>query len=1063
MTPHQLTISIIPAGAGSGKTHRIQELLVTKVRDEGLAPEQIVAVTFTEAAAAELRGRIRGALVNKGMLDEAFRLDQAYISTIHGFGLRLLTEFAFDGGYSPVPRMLNDDEQKLLVSRSLARSESAALMMQRLTKYGYTYDRNSDKSAEEVFRETVLKFIATLRTIGADADAGRFASGIEQQIRGLYGETRLAEQLKGRLLEAVKALLRQFSSGVAEISNVKPSISEGLRTEFISLKRAEKGEPLDSDWKLWKQLAELKTYKNPDKYFPAGYQDLAEEVIAAAQALPQHPGPLADSLEHASLLLGAAVDCLDDYSTDKHQRSLLDFTDMVALSRRLLCLDDSVIDCLRERVSYLVIDEFQDTNPLQFSLLWALTRRGIPTTVVGDLKQAIMGFQGADPRLLRTLCDQFPKNTDPLKENWRTDARLMAIINRFSSGLFGTEYLELEPKAEFTSLIQSPFEMVVAEKSMKNEVWASHLISRLHTLLNDPEVKVYDKYLKDYRRISGGDIAILCPTSRSRMNAYANALRAAGIPCRMPEDGWFQSRAVQLAFHALSYVADPGDPHAALYLAVTELGGLSLQDALKKLIAGEGIRQTELHGRLDHVAERCAELQADEVVAEVISVLDLYGRIALWDNAPQVRADLLRLQEEGCEFRNANREALAGSGYYGSGIKTFMAWLKDRIELDDRRPNPSALEGDAVQLVTWHSSKGREWPVVAVCGLDGNYAPRLPDTRVDYEDFADLDNILERVKVQVLPSFDSPETNNSFIGSLLKDADESAARLLYVALTRAREKLILEFPAYQASTDRKNKTYFDLFAERTGAQIAAGKLHCGVMGIDFYQVASDAETWDIASSGVPQSLTIGRRAIDPRPLPLELTAETLTPSSLHGISTDGVSPLEIQYASEQKWDFPEITDAAEKGKILHRAFEVLSGHPERKVLLSDAVGVALAEETADVVSDAVAKFDEWLARELKPKAILSEVPLLVTNEQGSVMHGFIDMVVEAADGLWVVDHKSDRVDDVEKRLERFRYYYPQLKCYAEALAKARPDKPVKGIMVNWISFGIVSVAGTIEG
>ncbi len=103
-------LEIIPAGAGSGKTHTIQTKLSKWVQEGLVKPEKIVAVTFTEAAAAELRDRIRAELVKDGRIEDALRLDQAYMSTIHSFGLRIITEFAFEAEASPVPRLLNDDE-----------------------------------------------------------------------------------------------------------------------------------------------------------------------------------------------------------------------------------------------------------------------------------------------------------------------------------------------------------------------------------------------------------------------------------------------------------------------------------------------------------------------------------------------------------------------------------------------------------------------------------------------------------------------------------------------------------------------------------------------------------------------------------------------------------------------------------------------------------------------------------------------------------------------------------------------------------------------------------------
>ncbi len=158
-------LTIIPAGAGSGKTYSIQQQLGDWVAARKVAPERIVAVTFTEAAAAELRERIGAKLLEAGRIDDALRLDQAYISTIHGFGLRILTEFAFDAGTSPQPRLLNEDEQNALIRQAMARTDKTQEISADLAAYGYRYEFNSGKSAEDVFRDDMLRMIALLRSI----------------------------------------------------------------------------------------------------------------------------------------------------------------------------------------------------------------------------------------------------------------------------------------------------------------------------------------------------------------------------------------------------------------------------------------------------------------------------------------------------------------------------------------------------------------------------------------------------------------------------------------------------------------------------------------------------------------------------------------------------------------------------------------------------------------------------------------------------------------------------------------------------------------------------------
>ena len=1073
-------LTIVPAGAGSGKTHRIQDELIKRIRDDKLDPEKIVAVTFTEAAAAELRGRIRSALVKEGMLDEALRLDQAYISTFHGFGLRLISEFAFDGGISPTPRKLNDDEQAMLISRALSLSESAAGLTANLSRFGYesiNFGKNMHiKSAEQVFRESVVNFIGTLRSIGKSSDAAVYLPEVEKQIRAIYGPTQLAEHLKNDLLTAINNLLRQFPEDLSGNYTGKrqKTASDELRTNFWSLQSESRGNRLDNDWKLWWSLSRTGDGKgglrvsNRDTKLPDGYDDLAESVMSAAEKLPQHPGPLDDAIRHARLFLQTASECLENYALDKSDRGLLDFADMLAGAFYLLNNRSEVLATLKERIGCLVIDEFQDTNPLQFSLLWQLTLQGVPTIIVGDQKQAIMGFQNADARLMDALCKMPTVVPEPLKNNWRSSAKLMEWINQVGEKLFPGSYINLsepvgEGKNKHASKVETFLEVVDLQKHIGTvEKRASHIVARIHDLLNVEKPVIYDKKADKYSPLKPGHIAIICPT-RSRMADCAAAVRAAGIRCKLEEEFWFTSRIVQLTYYALSYLVDPGDLHAELYLAVTELGNHTLQSALKAVVDKGDIKNPDLHGKLRTVAESSLEMQIDEVLAKVIKELDLYGRIALWEDAAQARANLLRLQEECREFSNANRDALACGGYYGSGIKTFLAWLKDRTERDDRQPEASVLDEDAIQIVTWHSSKGREWPVVAVCGMDVSFAPRLPTTRVEYDEegFKTLDAILDKARVEFFPDFVSDVTKDKFKDELAESTRDSAIRLLYVALTRSREKLIIEWPSNKApdpKKPRKKETYWELFVDKTRATLDGNRMVIDGKPFPCRIMSADKEPWEVDVPSPSTKLSpIGRRAIIAHPMPSSLTPEMVTPSSLHNQLTEvAVDRKDAIYGNDLELQIQGIDDAMEKGKILHRAFEVLSWHPERANLLSDAVGHELDAELSAAVCTAVSSFDTWLNNKLSPQTIHAEVPLLALDSNGSVVSGFADMVVETGDSFWIVDHKSDQVTTPDKMTERFNMYYPQLKCYVDSLHAVRNDKPIKGIVINWVSFGKVS-------
>lgn len=1045
-------LTIVPAGAGSGKTYYLQKELTARI-EAGLDPEKIVAVTFTEAAAAELRERIRAELVKQKRLDDAFKLDQAYISTIHGFGLRLITEFAFDGGLAPAPRLLNEDEQGMLASRALAHSANAAMMMENLERYGYRFDFNTSTSPEAAFRKGMLSFIATLRNIGKADRTDELIPSAELKIRDLYGVTRVAEHLKQALISAVEALLRMFPHDLSPAYSVVKSASAALRNDFGNMKRATSGPALDYDWKLWQSLRNLRLSNQRTKLLD-GYDDLAEQVMSAASDLPLHPGPLQDALNHARALLLAASESLEQYAGEKRQRGLVDFTDMLSDAHRLLCCNSEVLAAFRGRVDCLVVDEFQDTNPLQFSLIWSLSRAGVPTIIVGDLKQAIMGFQGADARLMQELISQHPDAVKPQTSNYRSSKPLMQWINQVGKGLFGDGYTALSAEAEFESRL-SPLEVIEARENLSNAAYASHVAGRLLDLLHDDASQVYEKQLKAYRRLRGGDIAIICPT-HIRLEHYATALRSAGIRCRLAQDGWYNSRIVQLACYALQYLSDPSDRHAALYLAVTELGSHSLQSALAELVAGNELTDPVLD-RLTDVAQDAQECYPEELLEKLIAVLDLYGIVARWPDSSQARANLLRLQAEARDFRMANREALASGGYYGSEAKTFLAWLKGRADRDDHQPEAAVIDEDAVQLATWHSSKGREWPIVAVCGTDYDVTPRLPATRVSYGDFGNLADLLAMSQIEIFPDFTAPETAERFREQLLAESRNSATRVLYVALTRARETLLLEWPGYlPTTTNPSGNTYWDILVGDAGLDLSGNTMLVAGAPVDCrITTLPDKEARELTPAEEPTTLPpYGRIAIAPRDLSQGLTPEHCTPSSLHG----EVAELPAFHTEAYTTPVEVFTGMypAERGTLLHRCFELLLAKPDCASRLPELLGEEITQNTADLITAAVHSFNQFIISRLAPVSLRCEEPFLMLNAEGTVVTGTIDLLIETADGFWIIDHKSDRIHDKEIE-ERLAWYYPQLQSYRDAIMSLYPDKPTKGMMINWTSLGMVTV------
>lgn len=918
-------LTVIPAGAGSGKTYTLEKTLGRWVHDGLAAPERIIAVTFTEAAAGELSSRVRQELVHAQCFEDALRLDQAYISTIHGFGLRLLKEFVFEAGLSPAPRLLTEGEEDAFIRLALARTDKADPVLRDLKSFGYAWDFNSGKRPEDKFRDAVLVMTCLLRNLDrVDADP-TLVDAACAWVRHVYGPTGDGEALTGALHCAVCALLKKFPDCLAEIANGKTTVEKAFRDDHRNLLAAQDRARLECDWGLWQSLRVLRQSKRGCPT-PEGYDDLAQAVMEAAEELPGHPGPLAQAETHLRVLLESGQDVL------------------------------------------------------------ARHPRGAPAPL--------------DP--LEVL--NFPE----------TPKRGAGITTK-----------ELQPV---------------------------YVARRVRALLDDPDTRVIDRRTKAERRIRGSDIAILCPT-HTMLADHARELRALGVRVRLEETGWLASRPVQLALHALDYVADAEDRHAALYMAVTELGASDLQSALREL-CDDRLPEDAVLAALDAVRAGPPDRSLADLATDVVEALDLLTIVEAWPQGDQCRADLVRLLAEADAFDAVEDAALAGAGLFGRDARVFRAWLAARAEADDGRPAARVRDDDAVALVTWHAAKGREWPVTAVAGLERKVAPRLPRVDAHYDGFDDLAVLLPTARLRWSPEFAAPESTERFRTLHEAAEEEGARRLLYVALTRARDRLILAWPSWLE--DKGDMTFCSVLRDAASARVASDGfgfgdtvVHCRVESLP--AVPSDDE--EAEEPAEPAQRPFGRRAVAPAPMPEGLTPDSVAPSGA-ALGAEGPVPAVevISYA-------PPLTLAtdlppAERGTLVHRCLEALpqGATPER---LAAALVPAPPPGDLDAVAERSAAFEAWLEARFAAARIHREVPVLALDERGSVVNGTIDLLVETDAGLWILDHKTETPADPAAA---FAAHQGQLSAYADALRATKPEAPVLGVGIHWPLAGVVGVA-----
>ena len=1043
-------LTMVKAGAGAGKTYRIQQDLTQWIKDGVIRPERILAVTFTHAAANEMKERIRQNLIQEKMRDEANQVQNATISTIHGFGVEIIQNFAYEQGISPTPRQLTEAEQNQLIRKALTQIESINPLLNNLKQYGYTgnFNGNDYTDGASQLKNRILAVIRNLRSLGKGGESLSAQSSIDllsasqSALKEVYGlNLSKAETLHTALWSAVNSIYIQYPDlDVLE----SEWASNGPTRGFISALREATEDNLKTDWKLWTKLQTIATApKIFGKKQDHEHAHLALAVWQAADKLPVHLGPLNDAVMHVNALLSSAIDSLSLYQASKQKAGLIDFSDMVHLAEQVLSSPEFLAEA-KSNYDCLIIDEFQDTNPLQFSLLRQFQKAGLPTLIVGDLKQSIMGFQGSDSRLFSSLLvgglTDDNVSVDELKNNWRSTPELMCFINAVGKQLYQSDYqpLSVVDEAKYQSEL-IPVQQLVFDKNnwgaqkSKNKLSIQEegqfaLAHHINELLQQG-IQITDKNTRQKRPLKPSDIAVLAPKN-SRLSAFSSQLKKLGIPTKLTQSGFLESEAVQWVLCGLQFVSNPKNQFALLNLITSEYARVSLQDALLEFIEHKRFN----HPVIEALRSASTELRLTDFKTAVISVIEL---LTIWDkvktrtDAAQQRANLIKLISLAETFEQAQPESLQAMGIYGKNLETFNLWLKESIKDSqsdtNNQPHTQLNADEAVVLSTWHASKGLEWPIVMVLDAHDEKKPKVPSIDMAYLS-DDVDGMLQSSFVRILMDFDDKTTQQKMLDELMTDTIETLKNLTYVALTRAREQVIL--PWFGNGKDNSM--------------------------LSFIAPIFEADTFEYQSKNMvmidepePTETQVEKRRV------IQLTQNDLSKAIPASISP---SVHEATHASEaslqtsvesygtginlKAWD--QLMAANEVGDLIHRFFEIYFMNPAllEKGFQSLPKALNLNEITTQV-EPMLQSYQAWLNSSLKPTNIQCELPILAINELGQTVSGSIDMLVESEEGFWIIDHKTDKKTDFTKHAE-------QLKAYAQAL---NLNKPIMGVAINWVRVG----------
>jgi ATP-dependent helicase/nuclease subunit A len=886
---------LVSAAAGSGKTAVLVERVCHYLVELGGDIDQLLVVTFTEAAAAEMRQRIAAALrarlaqepTSRHLLRQLALLEQAHISTIHAFCLRMLRRFFYRVDLDPAFRVMDDAEDRLLKLEVLEHTLEAHYSAEQPGAAFYELvDRYSDRSGG-MLQELVLRLhdfaqSQVFPAVWLQNCKEAFAVGPEATLEELrwYGVVR--EQARAELENAQAALEAALSltahpngpdhytkpvqSDLALVSDLERQVRTGTwdgmveacqKMVFAAARGRAKN---DVDQEL---LEQVKALRDEAKRLLRG---LAETLYTRSAS--QMLGDLRSLQRPMETLIGLVDEFSRHYVQAKQSRGLVNFSDLERLALRLLLAPESTAEQLtpsatalelQEQFTEVLCDEYQDINPVQNALLGLVAgEHGTAADVtprlfvVGDVKQSIYRFRLAEPRIFLERAQMATEGSAcrrvDLAANFRCRRSIVDGVNRFFSAFMSEAVgdvrydaraalvhranypaqptredppievflLEGDPRlveeARHTQLVTDGAERGSSESrtddsgeegeetvdltSLERE---AVLIARRITELMEEPCLVWDKKEQVYRPLRYRDIAILLRATQVKASYFIDTFRREGVPLYAETGaGYFRAPEVETFMALLAIIDNPRQDIPLAGVLRSPLGQFTAAELADiRLAASEGDFYTAVVGRaesedalgqrltvfltrLDEWRTRARRGALSQLLWGIYSETGYYDYVGGMPGGGQRQANLRALYDRARQFDQFARQ----------GLLRFLQFIGDlRSAGEDLGTAPALGENeDVVRLMSIHRSKGLEFPVVFVAGLGTAFNQRDLVGSLIYDRELGLGPQLvdpaRYTRAHTLASLGVRE-------SIRRASLSEEMRILYVALTRARERLFL--------------------------------------------------------------------------------------------------------------------------------------------------------------------------------------------------------------------------------------------------------------------------------
>ncbi len=1162
---------LVSAAAGSGKTAVLVERIIRRLTEDDTPTDvdRLLIVTFTEAAAAEMKERISAAIEKKleerpgdiRLERQATLIHSAQITTIHSFCLAVIRDHFHVIGIDPGFRIAEEGELKLLKQDVLedlleeCYAEAKEEFLDFTERFG---SGKRDKKIEEI----ILKMYEYSRSYP------RPDRWLDQCVKAYASEdleVRAEERVHMRAADIERVLERGLK--ICEEPDGPYMYGDMLDSDLQELERLQQAENFDAMYSAaagfkWKRLSskkddtvspdkkeKVKKLREQAKSLLKGMQE--DYFYAPREVWQQDMQDALPSVVTLTELVKRFAHMLDE---KKRLRNMIDFNDMEQFALAILTeekdgelVPSAVAGEYQDRFDEVMIDEYQDSNLVQETILTSVSRvsRGeYNIFMVGDVKQSIYSFRLSRPELFMekyntySLKDSVTQRID-LHKNFRSREEVLDSVNDIfrqimKKELGGIEYDDsaaLYPGAEFPPLPSGKKDFCKSELLLldkedtggedERQAEARMIARRIRELIRDGVV--LDKETREYRRVQYRDIVILTRSIRGWAEVFSSVLGEEGIPAySVSREGYFETYEVSVLLDYLKILDNVRQDLPLAAVLTSAFGGLDTRELAEIRIAhpnvpfyeaaamcaegdaAEDACMEELRGKLrrfyDQVRyfrEKVPYTPIHELLEDIIDKTGYGLYIAAMPGGAQRMANVEMLTERAAAFEGTSYKGLFNFVRYIAQLKKYDVDYGEAGIMDE--------QADTVRIMSIHKSKGLEFPIVFVAGMGKKF--NTQDTKgsvllhPDWGAGVDLIDLKRRTKTP------------TFLKKMIREetALENLAeemRILYVALTRAKEKLIMTGAAKitedGAVSDISSvfraegaKCYLDwvlpcILSDETGKVKQESPVEVSVFraeDLTLQQEETQAEVvaedvlrnWDDSQVYEPEL----RERLDAQidyvypfedegKMKLKFTVSELKKwASLAEEAGEEmyeepvVVPLIPEFLKEE-----EILTGAPRGSAYHKLLELLDFTVDYDVENLTAAVQQLRQEgrLTDEMAECIRPKDilrflgcrsgRRMADAARNGKLYKEQPFVLSVDASEIypedcsgekilVQGIIDVYFEEPDGLVVLDYKTDKVRTGNELKEK---YHAQLDYYAQALEQLT-EKPVKEKIIYSFTLG----------